>query len=106
LAAALLQNGAVAASHPRDAFHIAIAAVHGVQYLLAWNFKHIANRILQNTIASVCRANGFEPPVICTPEQLLEAERDSESKPSRDDHPLLFRQDRSTAESRRPSDEP
>ena len=78
LAAALLQNGAVAASHPRDAFHIAIAAVHGVQYLVTWNFKHIANPILQNRIASVCRANGFEPPVICTPEQLLEAERDSE----------------------------
>jgi predicted nucleic acid-binding protein len=79
LAAALLQNAAVAASHPRDAFHIAIAAVHGVQYLVTWNFKHIANPILQNRIASVCRANGFEPPVICTPEQLLEAERDSES---------------------------
>jgi GrpB-like predicted nucleotidyltransferase (UPF0157 family) len=30
-------------SNPRDAFHIAIAAVHGVQYLATWNFKHIAN---------------------------------------------------------------
>ena len=79
LAAALLENGAVAASQPRDAFHIAIAAVHGVQYLVTWNFKHIANPTLQNRIASVCRDNGFEPPVICTPEQLWEAENDSDS---------------------------
>ena len=47
--------------------------------MVTWNFKHIANPILQNKIGSVCRGNGFEPPVICTPEQLLEAERDSES---------------------------
>ncbi len=74
LADALVANGAVPDSQPRDAFHIAIAAVHGIQYLVTWNFKHIANPMLQNRIASVCRDNGFEPPVICTPEQLLEAE--------------------------------
>jgi hypothetical protein len=79
LAAALLANGAVPVSQPRDAFHIAIAAVNGVQYLVTWNFKHIANPTLQIRIASVCRDSGFEPPVICTPEQLLEAENDSNS---------------------------
>jgi hypothetical protein len=77
LADALVANGAVPASQPRDAFHIAIAAVNGVQYLVTWNFKHIANPTLQNRIAAVCRGNGFDPPVICTPEQLLEAENDS-----------------------------
>jgi predicted nucleic acid-binding protein len=77
LADALVANGAVPASQPRDAFHIAIAAVNGVQYLVTWNFKHIANPTLQNRIASVCRDNGFDPPVICTPEQLLEAENGS-----------------------------
>lgn len=75
----LIANGAVPASQPRDAFHIAIAAVNGVQYLATWNFKHIANPTLQNRIASVCRDNRFEPPVICTPEQLLEAEDDSDA---------------------------
>ena len=79
LADALVANGAVPASQPRDAYHIAIAAVNGVQYLVTWNFKHIANPTLQSRIASVCRDNGFEPPVICTPEQLLEAENDSDS---------------------------
>jgi predicted nucleic acid-binding protein len=79
LAAALVARKAVPASQPRDAFHIAIAAVNGVRYLVTWNFKHIANPTLQNRIASVCRDHGFEPPVICTPEQLLEAQDDSNS---------------------------
>jgi hypothetical protein len=79
LADALVSQGAVPVSQPRDAFHIAIAAVNGVQYLVTWNFKHIANPLLQNRIASVCRDSGFEPPVICTPEQLLEAENDPNS---------------------------
>jgi predicted nucleic acid-binding protein len=74
LAAALVARKALPASQPRDAFHIAIAAVNGVRYLVTWNFKHIANPTLQSKIASVCRDHGFEPPVICTPEQLLEAQ--------------------------------
>ena len=74
LADALVAHGAVPDSQPRDAFHIAIATVNGVQYIATWNFKHIANPTLQTRIASVCRDGGFEPPVICTPEQLLEAE--------------------------------
>ena len=53
LADALVTTRAIPASQPRDAFHIAIAAVHGVQYLVTWNFKHIANPLLQNRIASV-----------------------------------------------------
>jgi predicted nucleic acid-binding protein len=79
LADELIANGAIPASQPRDAFHIAIAAVNGVQYLVTCNFKHIANPMLQNRIASVCRDSGFEPPVICTPEQLLEAEDAAET---------------------------
>jgi predicted nucleic acid-binding protein len=79
LAAALVARKALPASQPRDAFHIAIAAVNGVRYLVTWNFKHIANPTLQSRIASVCRDHGFEPPIICTPEQLLEAQDDSDS---------------------------
>ncbi|MHB1424595.1 MAG: type II toxin-antitoxin system VapC family toxin [Gemmataceae bacterium] len=55
-----------------DALHISIAAVHGIQYLLTWNCKHIANPSLRPRIESFCRAKGYEPPVICTPQELLE----------------------------------
>ncbi len=70
LAAALITGNAVPASEPRDAFHIAISAVNGIDYLLTWNFKHIANASLRGRIEQVCRDAGFDPPVICTPEEL------------------------------------
>lgn len=55
-----------------DALHIAVATVHGVDFLLTWNCKHIANATLRDRIERVCRRHGFEPPIICTPEELQE----------------------------------
>lgn len=46
--------------------------VSGMDYLLTWNFNHIANAVLRDRIEQVCRSNGYKPPVICTPEELLE----------------------------------
>jgi hypothetical protein len=63
----------------RTGFQKVQAVVNGVQYLVTWNFKHIANPLLQNNIAAICREHGCEPPVICTPEELLEAESGSNS---------------------------
>ena len=68
---ALIAGKAVPASEPRDAFHIAIAAVNGVAFLLTWNYKHIANATLRGRIEQVCRDAGFEPPIICTPDELV-----------------------------------
>jgi hypothetical protein len=59
-----------------DALHVAIAAVHGVDYLLTWNCRHIANATLRDPIESVCRENDYEPPAICTPDELLAEEGD------------------------------
>jgi len=55
-----------------DALHIAIATVNGINYLLTWNCAHIANAALQPQIEAICRSAGFEPPTICTPQQLTE----------------------------------
>jgi len=55
-----------------DALHIAIATVNGINYLLTWNCAHIANAALQPQIEAICRSAGFEPPTICTPQQLME----------------------------------
>ena len=57
-----------------DALHIAVAAVHGMDYLLTWNCTHIANATLREPIGAVCRASGYEPPAIGTPEELLSDE--------------------------------
>ena len=71
LAKSLIARKAVPTSEPRDAFHIAIAAINGVKYLLTWNFKHIANAALRGRIEQVCRDAGYEPPIICTPDELM-----------------------------------
>jgi hypothetical protein len=55
-----------------EALHISVAAVNGIQYLLTWNCKHIANPSLRPRIERLCRKMGYEPPVICTPQELLE----------------------------------
>ena len=72
LAQALITPGPLPANAVVDALHIAIAAVHGMHYLLTWNCTHIANAAIRSDIEDVCRAHGYEPPVICTPEELLE----------------------------------
>ena len=77
LAELLVAKFAVPATEPRDALHIAIAAVNRIQFIVTWNFKHILNPHLQVKIANTCREGGFEVPVICTPQQLLETENDS-----------------------------
>ncbi|MFM2178251.1 MAG: hypothetical protein RL015_2349 [Verrucomicrobiota bacterium] len=54
-----------------DAFHIAIAAVHGIDFLLTWNCTHINNMHMQRRIEIACREAGYSPPVIGTPEELI-----------------------------------
>ena len=72
LAETLVLKGPLPPKAAIDAYHISLAAVHGVEYILTWNCKHIANPALRLRIESVCRGMGFEPPVICTPQELLE----------------------------------
>jgi len=55
-----------------DGLHIAIATVHGMDYLLTWNCRHIANATLRHPIEQACRKRGYETPVICTPLELME----------------------------------
>jgi hypothetical protein len=57
-----------------DAYHIAVAAVNGMDYLLTWNCKHIANAVMRPMVEQVCRNHGFEPPTICTPQELMEGQ--------------------------------
>ena len=54
-----------------DALHISIAACHGIDYLLTWNSTHIANAEIRPRLEHACRDNGFEPPILCTPDELM-----------------------------------
>ncbi len=54
-----------------DALHVAVATVHGMDVLLTWNCRHLANAELLGDIARLIRSKGYEPPVICTPDELM-----------------------------------
>jgi predicted nucleic acid-binding protein len=68
----LVRAGALPAKAAADALHVAVAAAHGVPYLLTWNCRHLANARMRLSIESVCHANGLKAPIICTPEELMD----------------------------------
>jgi hypothetical protein len=71
LATGILASGKIPRKAATDAAHIAIAAVHGMDFLVTWNCVHIANAAIAKALASICREHACECPVICTPEELL-----------------------------------
>ena len=76
LARALIDAGLVPASVASYAVHIATASVHGVDFLVTWNFKHIVNPHIRRRLRQEVTRFGFVLPVLCTPEELLNDEDD------------------------------
>jgi predicted nucleic acid-binding protein len=72
LAERFVQDGVLPPKALIDAVHVATAAVHGIDYLLTWNCTHIANVVIRARFERSCRAVGLQPPLICTPEELVE----------------------------------
>jgi predicted nucleic acid-binding protein len=68
----LIRELAMPPSEMRDASHVAIAATNGIDYLLTWNCRHLANLHQRGRIERVCRQRGYEPPLIGTPIELRE----------------------------------
>ena len=67
----LVRAGAVPASSIEDATHIAAAAVHGAEFLLTWNCRHIANAAVRTLIERTCWECGYAACIICTSEELM-----------------------------------
>ena len=76
LARKLIDGKAVPKEYPDDALHIAIATVHGMDYLVSWNFKHITNGQTIPLVVRICREAGYVCPCICTPQMLQEGGRE------------------------------
>lgn len=56
-----------------DALHVAFASFHKIDYLVTWNFGHLANVRKQARIRLFNTAAGFFVPMIITPEFLVHA---------------------------------
>jgi predicted nucleic acid-binding protein len=70
LAEKLLKANALPAVALYDALHIAVCAVNGVDILLTWNCKRIANAIMLGVIEKTCSDAGYVAPRVCTPIEL------------------------------------
>ena len=55
----------------RDAFHLALASVYEMEYLVTWNFAHLANASKRGHIEALNRRLHLVSPVICSPEELM-----------------------------------
>jgi hypothetical protein len=67
----LMKSGGIPREAPEDAAHVAFAVMNGMDYLLTWNCRHIANAQIRNNLSATCSMAGYQLPVICTPEELL-----------------------------------
>jgi hypothetical protein len=71
LAMQFLMKSNLPAKAADDALHIAVATIFGLDYLLTWNCKHIANAQIQKKLAQISFDTGYELPTICTPYELM-----------------------------------
>ena len=68
----LLLSGLFPRAAARDASHLSMAAAYGLQFLVTWNCRHLANARVFDRVWRICREAGYECPVVCTPEELME----------------------------------
>jgi len=75
LAAGLTEEHVLPPDAGAEALHIAVATVNGMDCLMTWNCRHIANVELLPAIRRTVERHGYELPWICTPEELSGGER-------------------------------
>ncbi|MCK5802132.1 MAG: type II toxin-antitoxin system VapC family toxin [Lentisphaeria bacterium] len=71
LADRFIAEGGIPPAAEADALHVAVAAVHGIDYLMTWNCRHIDNARAKPLLRSICAIAGYVCPEICTPMELL-----------------------------------
>ena len=71
LARAFVERRLIPEKMLEDAFHVAIATTQGMDFLLTWNCRHIANAEFMDRLEAVCQEFGYQMPTLCTPEQLM-----------------------------------
>ena len=72
LAEGYISRGIFSRKYIADALHVALSSVHKIDYLVTWNFGHLASVRKQARIRLFNTAAGFFVPMIVTPEFLVE----------------------------------
>jgi len=75
LAEKIIAAKGIPAAYPEDALHIAVAAVNGIDAVVTWNFAHLNNPFTRLLIRRIVEDEGYGCPEICSPDELLEADK-------------------------------
>jgi hypothetical protein len=68
----LLTRRLVPATKLGDAEHLAVSTSHGVDYLLTWNYAHMANASVQDWLNALCEEMGLVAPLMVSPESITQ----------------------------------
>ena len=71
LAKEIIRKGAINESYSEDAYHIAIAIIKEMDYLLSWNFRHIVRKKTKDIVRMISTLNNLRQIEIITPAELL-----------------------------------
>lgn len=70
LANEFLAQGVIPREKPGDATHLALAAGHEADYLLTWNYAHVANPVTQSKAEELLSKRGLRVPWLVSPESI------------------------------------
>lgn len=68
----LLDRRMAASTHVIDLVHLSVALDGGMDFLVSWDVRDLANARVNRAVRDYCRANGYHDIRIGTPEQVLE----------------------------------
>lgn len=70
LANRLMELGVIPDNKSGDAYQMALCTVHRIDYLLTWNYAHLANPLAQERLNVICKKLDFAAPLLVTPESM------------------------------------
>ena len=70
LAGEYVKRGIIPLKYRDDAVHIAVSVVHGMDYLVSWNFEHIVKVKTRRMVGLVDAEKGYKPIEIIAPPEL------------------------------------
>ena len=71
LAMEYIKYEAVPSSHLEDAYHMAVATLNDMDYLVSWNFRHIVRFDKINQFNAVALQFGYKPIQIYSPREVI-----------------------------------
>jgi len=75
LAQLYLKKGVIPPKKTFDALHIAVAVTHKIDYLVSWNYRHLANVNREKKVIAINTENNYLHPIrILTPIELIDYE--------------------------------